>query len=65
MKKTVLFDFDGVIADTEMKSLAYIEKLFFHEVLKINKAHSFGRNTKGVCLFVFGGNRKFKKINSI
>ena len=65
MKKAVLFDFDGVIADTEMKSLAYIEKLFFHEVLKINKAHSFGRNTKGECLFVFVGNRKFKKINSI
>ena len=29
MKKAVLFDFDGVIADTEMKTLAYIEKLFF------------------------------------
>ena len=28
MKKAVLFDFDGVIADTEMKSIAYIEKQF-------------------------------------
>ena len=29
MKKAVLFDFDGVIADTEMKTLAYTEELFF------------------------------------